>query len=122
MKPAMKIADYLILIFALTLIYALFYHFWGSGENGQYVIIQTPDEKHQYSLQHDQDIYMDGRLGESHIQIKSGRVRFIESPCPNKICIRHGWLKRQGAVSACVPNQVMINITGADQEYDAIIF
>ncbi|NOX07910.1 MAG: NusG domain II-containing protein [Gammaproteobacteria bacterium] len=118
----MKTADYLILIFALALIYTLFYRFWGSGENGQYVIIQTADEKRQYSLQHDQDIYVTGPLGGSHLQIKSGRVRFVESPCPNKVCIRHGWLERQGAVSACVPNQVMINITGDNQEYDAIIF
>lgn len=118
----MKTADYLILLFALVLIYTLFSRFWGNGEDGQYVIIQTAEEKHQYSLQRDQHIYLPGLLGESHIQIKSGRVRFVKSPCPNKVCIRHGWIQRQGAVSACVPNKVMINITGAAQEYDAIIF
>ena len=118
----MKTADYLILILALILIYSLFYHFWGSAEDGRYVIIQTADEKYRYSLQQDHDIHIHGQLGESYIQIRDGGVRFVESACPGKICIRQGWLKRQGASSACVPNQIIINITGSTQEYDAIIF
>lgn len=118
----MKIADFIILLLAVALIYSLFSAFWGTNEKGQYVIIQTPNEKLRYNLQQDHDLHLQGAIGESHIQIQAGQVRFLTSPCLNKICIRHGWLNRQGEAAACIPNKILVNITGSMAHYDAISF
>ena len=62
-----------------------------------------------------------GELGETIFEIKDGRVRIIDSPCPNKTCVAQGWHNPL----VCLPNKVMITVegeTGAEGggEFDAI--
>ena len=42
------------------------------------------------------------------IEIKDGRVRITDSPCPNKTCISQGWHNPL----VCLPNKVMISVEG----------
>lgn len=51
-----------------------------------------------------------GPLGTSRFEVSGGRVRMLESPCPEKICINTGWIGRPGEVIACVPNRVIIAV------------
>lgn len=39
-----------------------------------------------------------------------GSIAFVESDCPDKICIDAGHLHRAGQFAACLPNQVYIKI------------
>lgn len=38
-----------------------------------------------------------------HIEVKSGRIRFVNSPCPDHICEREGWLSKDGDTASCLP-------------------
>lgn len=51
-----------------------------------------------------------GPLGTSRFEVRGGRVRMLESPCPEKICVKTGWIGRPGEVIACVPNRVVIAV------------
>ncbi len=43
-----------------------------------------------------------------------GRIRFEESDCPDKICIKTGWLDKVGQTAACLPNEVFLKIVPQD--------
>lgn len=43
-----------------------------------------------------------------------GSIRFIESDCPDKVCIKTGWLHLAGQSAACLPNGVVVKLVPAD--------
>lgn len=47
------------------------------------------------------------------LQVTNGRIRFYTSTCPDKICIRAGYLSRPGESAACLPNRVAVKIVAA---------
>ncbi len=53
------------------------------------------------------------------VEIRSGRVRVRESNCPKGICRHAGWRSTPGSTIICLPNRIVITITGQGQEYDA---
>ncbi len=54
---------------------------------------------------------------------EEGRIAFIASDCPDKICIKTGKLHRTGEYAACLPNGVIVKIVrkGQVSEDDADI-
>jgi hypothetical protein len=59
------------------------------------------------------EIQVEGPLGPTRVQIADGRVRVLDSCCPNKICILTGSIHAEGELLACVPNHIIIRIEGA---------
>jgi hypothetical protein len=74
------------------------------------------------ALSREQELTVEGPLGTSHLQVKEGAIRFIPpSPAPRKIDLRAGWQSRAGDTAACVPNEVMVRVTGDPQgSWDAV--
>ncbi|MBF0547769.1 MAG: NusG domain II-containing protein [Candidatus Riflebacteria bacterium] len=62
-----------------------------------------------------------GVLGKSVLEYNSEKgVRFIESTCPNQICVKSGWTKNPFSVT-CVPNGVSCEVqNGRDSGFDGI--
>ena len=44
-------------------------------------------------------------------QIEDHKIRFLESECPDKICVHTGWLSRENDIAACLPNRVTLFVT-----------
>jgi hypothetical protein len=44
------------------------------------------------------------------LEIKNGKIRFFDSDCRDKICIKAGFLDSPGQAAACLPNRVAIKI------------
>jgi len=51
--------------------------------------------------------------------VRDGAVGFIESDCPDKICVNTGFLRYNGQMAVCLPNRVSIRVVGKD-DLDAI--
>ncbi|OGO88505.1 MAG: hypothetical protein A2Y15_01720 [Clostridiales bacterium GWF2_36_10] len=47
-----------------------------------------------------------------------GSIRFMESDCPDKICINSGKLSKAGQFAACLPNQIYIKIVSDEVDSD----
>ncbi|MBF0537208.1 MAG: NusG domain II-containing protein [Nitrospirae bacterium] len=47
-------------------------------------------------------------IGSMTVEIKGSRVRVKQADCPNKLCVRQGWIDR-GAI-ICLPNRVVISV------------
>ncbi len=51
--------------------------------------------------------------------LKDGRIRFLESDCPDRVCVNTGFISAGGQVAACVPAGVLVRITGAADDSDS---
>lgn len=43
-------------------------------------------------------------------------IAFIESDCPDKVCIRSGRLRLAGQFAACLPNRIMLKIVSEEKD------
>ncbi|NOY40016.1 MAG: NusG domain II-containing protein [Nitrospirae bacterium] len=74
---------------------------------------------YRLSLNEDKTVEVDGPIGVTRVEVKQGKIRIVDSPCPNKLCVRQGWIER-GAI-ICLPNRVVVTIGGGGmREVDAI--
>ena len=64
-------------------------------------------------LQHDQELVLEGPLGNTRIRVRGGRAEIIASACTNKICLFFGRLERPGEMAVCLPNRVSIRVGSA---------
>jgi hypothetical protein len=63
-------------------------------------------------LNEDKTISVDGIEGLTVVEIRGSRVRITDSPCPNKLCVKQGWIKNGSVV--CLPNRVVVTVRGTD--------
>ena len=55
------------------------------------------------------------------VEAQPGRIRVAHSDCPSQDCVRTGWVSRSGGQIVCLPNRLIITITGSDApEADAV--
>ena len=70
----------------------------------------------RYSLNNHRRVKVGGRLGTTSVLIENGRARIESSPCPHKICCGMGAIGSEGGSLVCVPNEVIVTITGEQAE------
>lgn len=59
---------------------------------------------------------------EEIILVEHGRIRFEEANCPDRICIKTGWLSKNGDIAVCLPNHVVIKIEGKSDKVDGVAY
>ena len=95
-----------ILIIFLIAAAGIFFTVRGLGQKGSRVVVNAAGVKYEYSAELDGTYTVAGELGPTTFEIKDGRVRITDSPCPNKTCISQGWHNPL----VCLPNKVMITV------------
>ena len=105
--------DLLFIITFLTL--GIFMTAKNISQNGNVIKVNTGEEVYEYSAKPDGIYKVKGLIGITTFEIKDGRVRIIDSPCPNKTCINQGW----HSPLVCLPNNVIITIEN-EGEFDAL--
>lgn len=66
----------------------------------------------------DRTIDLDGH----NVIVLFGRTAAMQSAdCRDQVCVRTGTLTRAGQVAVCLPNRVVLRITGETSEIDAIV-
>lgn len=92
---------------------------WSAPAGQQAVVVVGEREVRRLDLDHNQRLTVEGRLGTTELRVRDGAVRFVRAPCDAKRCMRQGWQHRRGASAACVPNEVLVRVTGGG-EWDAL--
>lgn len=54
-----------------------------------------------------------GRVGPATVELDSARLRILEAPCTEQICVRQGWISQPGQSVICMPGEIVIRIEGA---------
>jgi hypothetical protein len=55
------------------------------------------------------------------VEVREGRVRILESDCPQQICVKTRWIRHPRHVIACVPNKVLITIESEAEPFLDVI-
>jgi hypothetical protein len=66
------------------------------------------------------ELTVPGYAGDSYLEISGGRVRMVDSACPDKLCVRTGWISRPGESIVCLPNRVVIEIKSGEGGPDVV--
>lgn len=87
----------------------------GGGEGGEARIRGASGYDRVVRLDRDARYEVPGPLGVSVIEVRSGSVRMVDSPCPEHVCERMGPADAAGETIVCVPNGVAVTVLGASE-------
>jgi len=59
-------------------------------------------------------------LGTNIILVKDGTICVKSATCPDKLCVKQGEISFGGESVICLPNKVVIEVTGKSQDVDAV--
>ncbi|MBR6766292.1 MAG: NusG domain II-containing protein [Clostridia bacterium] len=113
-----KLAD-IILILAIVMILVFTYAFLNKGDSPLKATVYVDGKVHSVYL-------LDGKseqtvtVGEVKIIINGDGIGIIHSDCPDKLCVKTGMLNKNGATVACVPNKIVVTVTGAKEVFDGV--
>ncbi len=101
------IADRLLFLVLIAIsLSGIFYTREALSQASDVVIELAGKPEYTYPLNVDRTFSVKGPIGAAVIEIKGGKVRVAEAPCPNQICVKEGWISR-GAI-VCVPNRLVV--------------
>ena len=46
------------------------------------------------------------------LRTEDGSIAVISADCPDKDCVKRGWLRRPGDSAVCLPNRLVVRISG----------
>lgn len=106
-------------ILLITGFLSLFLYSGGQSQGAYGVIESQGNAGRRLDLSSDQEVSVSGPLGETVVEVKDGRIRVKRSPCPHQVCVKMGFKGTDGDVVACVPNRVVVRVTG-DKDTNSI--
>lgn len=92
----------------------------GKDYNGTYAEITLDEKPYKKILlsEHrgEEQINVKTEYGYNIIEIKDNSVAIIESDCPDKTCIKSGFITKPGQLLVCLPHKLMVEIKSNDTE------
>ena len=113
----------ILLIFAL-LILAL--GTWGlmlssRKDGGEAVVTVDGAETARLPLSRDAVIIAGGGEHTNTVVVENGEVYVSEASCPDHVCIRQGPARYDGQTIVCLPNRLVITVSGTGGGPDAVV-
>jgi hypothetical protein len=68
------------------------------------------------------EIKIANKDGYNVIRIETGRIRIIDADCPDKLCVKAGWITESGQSVICLPHKLIIKIQGGSKEIDENVY
>ena len=57
--------------------------------------------------------------GSNTIVVRDGCVCVSHATCPDQVCVNQGWVNTDATPIVCLPNQLVIQVKGGEQDLDA---
>lgn len=54
------------------------------------------------------------------VEVSGGRVRVSEADCPDRLCVRQGWISYDGESIVCLPHKLIVTVRGTGGDLDAV--
>jgi len=99
------LADGILIVFVIVAIIVSSIFVSKNGAESEYAIIEYNGQTENISLNKDQMISLENGM---MIEVKDRRIRVKDSDCPQKICVKHGWIRYGNDVIVCLPNKTII--------------
>lgn len=121
MFKVIKKAD--IVLFAVLMIIGIIISVFAftSGKTGTKVVVTVDGQIYgTYSLAEDRVITIKQSNHTNKITIKNQSVQMTYSDCKNQVCVNDGKVTKTNQSIVCLPNKVMVEIKGDEEEFDAV--
>jgi len=56
------------------------------------------------------------------VRIEKGRIRITDADCPDKVCVKTGWITQSGQSVICLPHKLIIKIEGGSKDIDSNVY
>ena len=113
------------LIVGMLLIAGLCFVYFGFRDNGtdtQVTIRINKEECKVLSLQENREFAIEGSYGRNILIVSGEKAYMLEATCPDQLCVRQGSISRVGETIVCLPNRVVVEITGKETDgLDAVV-
>ena len=54
------------------------------------------------------------------VEVSQGRVRVSEADCPDRLCVRQGWISYDGESIVCLPHKLVVTVRSTKGDLDAV--
>lgn len=116
-----KKADILLACFLVAAGIAMSYMFSFGQSAGDRLDITCDGELFgTYSLSEDRTVTVERDGHVNRIVIEGGTVHMEFSDCSGQDCVKQGAISDTGESIICLPNRVVVEITGGSRQYDTI--
>ena len=68
------------------------------------IVLKKGDSPKEFTVEY--------RGGLNRLRTEDGRIAVVEADCPDRDCVKRSWLKRPGDSAVCLPNRLVIRISG----------
>ena len=123
MRSRMKWGDFVIIGAVLALAGAMlaFFALRASGDTLYAEVWQNDQLIERVALTDSTDKTID-LDGHNDIDLHANTAEIHSAYCPDQVCVRTGRLTRAGQVAVCLPNRVILKLTGTSTDgIDAIV-
>lgn len=97
------------------------YFLFTCGQSGNYAEILADNTViKRVDLSQDSEFSLEGYEGVT-FSVKDGAISFVSSDCPDKICVRTGYIKNRGQSAVCLPNRLTVRIVGSESDIDVYV-
>lgn len=112
----MKKGDVLIIVLVLLLT-GVFFALKLLQQPGAKVHITVNGKQTTYSLSEDHVVELNSiNQGQNVVVIKNHEVYMESADCPDKICVRHKAVSKNGESIICLPNEVFVEIESSSKK------
>lgn len=108
------------LLFFILLSLVLFLVFNGKKEEGDRVRVSVDGRMiGEYLLGEDREVVLNG--GTNILLIKDGKACIEDADCPDRICVKEGWVSRTGECITCLPNRLIVEVVKLNDSVDLVV-
>lgn len=118
-KRRFSFKEALVLVLGLAAVLAI-YIYAKTRPNGAEAIIERDGEVYKRVTLANLTEPMTVEVNGAVIELDKDGAHFVSSPCPDKICVNKGVIKRAGESAVCLPQRVSVRIVGGESGFDTV--
>ncbi len=117
MKNRKVNADIILIVSILVVALGLFVINKLSSKDGQIVTVTVNGVvTNSYSINDNGEYPLNG--GTNILIIEDGQAYLKDANCPDKLCVKQGKIHSTGQAITCLPNKLVVEISGGEAEVD----
>jgi len=123
MKTWVKIFDIIIILLVAIVTFFIAFRVYMNPQKQAQVLVRGQSREWTYPVGTEETITVPGPIGNTTVRLHGNRAWIETSPCDNQTCVAAGSVSRQGQWTACLPNNVLLMIHGAeDDDVDSFVW
>lgn len=116
-----KKADIILAAVLIVIGLAMSYFLSFGTSSGHELVISCNGERFgSYSLLEDREVVIERNGHINKVTISDGIVSMSFSDCKGQDCVKQADISKTGETIICLPNKIVLEITGDETEYDSI--